>query len=91
MRSESTRVPIGRHMLSGDETVADDLAMNLLDDLDEVLWVYRETERLDGHDFGSAVRRRDHVAELRRLLYRLHRLLVEWEECESADPVGRPR
>ncbi|MBO2447013.1 hypothetical protein J4573_07925 [Actinomadura barringtoniae] len=63
---------------SGD-TLADDCAMELLGDLDESLWIYDDVRRVDGHAFRHARRQDDHAEEMRRILYRLHRILVDWE------------
>jgi len=53
--------------------------MDLLGDLDESLWIYDDVRRNDGHAFRHARRQDDHAEEMRRILYRLHRILVDWE------------
>lgn len=68
-----------RARLGPGDTPADDCAMDLLGDLDESLWIYDDVRRADGHAFRHARRQDDHAEEMRRILYRLHRILVDWE------------
>lgn len=69
----------GRWERTAADTSADDCAEGFLGELDEVLWLLRECERTDANTFRHAVRKSDHVTELRRLLHRLHTVLVCWE------------
>ncbi|MFG2007341.1 hypothetical protein ACGFNU_50150 [Spirillospora sp. NPDC048911] len=64
---------------TADDTPADDCALDLLCDLDESLWIYDDARRANPNAFRNAIRQSDHADELRRVLYRLHRVLVEWE------------
>ncbi|MFI0451339.1 hypothetical protein [Actinomadura sp. 6N118] len=64
---------------AGQDSPADDCALDLLCDLDESLWIYEDARRADPNAFRNAIRQSDHVNELRRVLYRLHHTLVEWE------------
>ncbi|KAB2344045.1 hypothetical protein [Actinomadura rudentiformis] len=81
----------GRDSLADRDSPADDCALDLLCDLDESLWIYDDARRADPNAFRNATRQSDHVDELRRVLYRLHHTLVEWEaETLSACPRGRP-
>lgn len=61
------------------DTSADDCALDFLCDLDESLWILEDTRRAEGNAFRDAARQRDHINELRRLLRRLHDVLLDWE------------
>ncbi|MDL4772357.1 MULTISPECIES: hypothetical protein [Thermomonosporaceae] len=61
------------------DTQADDCALDFLRDLDESLWILEEARRAAANAFRHSARGHDHVAELRRLLRRLHAVLVDWE------------
>lgn len=63
------------------DTLADDCVMDFLGDLGESLWILADLQRSPANDFGQAARKQDHINELRRILYRLHQVLVEWEEA----------
>lgn len=76
------RDPAGAFSMSG--TVADDCVQDFLGDIDETLWILRDAQRSDQVVFRHARRKREHVEELRRLLGRLHRVLVEWEDQTRA-------
>jgi hypothetical protein len=62
-----------------DDTVADDAAEAFLSELDEALWVLERVQRAEETAFEHAARKADHIEDFRRLLYRLHLVLSEWE------------
>ncbi|WP_067483472.1 hypothetical protein [Actinomadura hibisca] len=61
------------------DTTADDCAADFLTDVEESLDILTDACRAPANAFTNATRPRDHVAELRRLLLRLHALLLNWE------------
>lgn len=65
------------------DTVADDSAEGFLGELDEALWVFTEVQETEETSFAHAARKADHIEDLRRLLYRLHLVLVDWEETAT--------
>ncbi|MFC6934033.1 hypothetical protein ACFQHO_29255 [Actinomadura yumaensis] len=73
------------------DTSADDCALDFLCDLDESLWILEDTRRAEGNAFRDAARQRDHINELRRLLRRLHDVLLDWEtDALSPDHPDHP-
>lgn len=62
------------------DTVADDVAEGFLGELDEALWIFAEVQAAEENTFAHATRKADHIEGFRRLLYRLHLVLVDWEE-----------
>jgi hypothetical protein len=62
------------------DTVADDAAEGFLSELDEALWIFAQVQEAEEHSFSHAARKADHIEDLRRLLYRLHLVLADWEE-----------
>ena len=60
------------------DALADVFATRFVTHLDEVLVAY-ERRRIEGHDFTRAVRKGDHVEDLRNVLGRLLDLLADWE------------
>ncbi|GAA2081238.1 hypothetical protein [Actinomadura alba] len=81
------RSPGGTRARAGDDTVADDCAMDFLSELDDVLWILEDTtSRVPEVAFRHAADKAGHVRELRRLLHRAHVVLVAWErELEAGD------
>jgi hypothetical protein len=67
------------------DTVADDCAEGFLSELDEILWVLQDITQAEQNQFRLATRKTDHIEDLRRLLYRLHRVLTGWEECAATE------
>jgi hypothetical protein len=65
------------------DTVADDAAEGFLSEIDEALWIFTEVQEAEENSFPHAARKADHIEDLRRLLYRLHLVLVEWEEAAA--------
>jgi hypothetical protein len=65
------------------DTVADDCAEGFLGELEEVLWLLQEIQQAEENAFEHAVRKADHIEDLRRLLYRLHLVLTAWEEVAA--------
>jgi hypothetical protein len=65
------------------DTVADDAAEGFLSEVDEALWIFTEVQEAEENSFPHAARKADHIEDLRRLLYRLHLVLVEWEEAAT--------
>ena len=70
------------------DTAADDCAEGFLGELDEILWVLQDLQRAEDHHFRQATRKTDHIVDLRRLLYRLHRVLTGWEEAAATGTGG---
>jgi hypothetical protein len=66
-----------------DDTVADDAAEGFLGELDEALWIFEEVQVAEENAFAHANRKADHIEDFRRLLYRLHLVLVDWEETAA--------
>jgi hypothetical protein len=66
------------------DTLADDCAESLLSALDEALWMAEEMYETEEHCFAHASRQAEHIEDFRRLLYRLHLILVDWEETLHA-------
>lgn len=62
------------------DTLADDCAEGFLAELDEALWMREEVQRAAEHAFRHAARKADHIETFRRVLYRLHLVLTDWEE-----------
>ncbi|MCW2941407.1 MAG: hypothetical protein JWN00_4392 [Actinomycetia bacterium] len=73
-----------RQVRTAHDTVADDCAEGFLGELDEALWLLDEIEEADENAFAHAARKADHVAEFRRVLYRLHLVLTDWEQSAQA-------
>ncbi|MGI8330575.1 hypothetical protein ACRYCC_11470 [Actinomadura scrupuli] len=71
------------------DTAADDCAEGFLGELDEILWVLQDIQRAEDNHFRQATRKTDHIVELRRLLYRLHRVLTGWEEAAATEGGAR--
>jgi hypothetical protein len=69
------------------DTVADDCAMDVLGELDEVLWLAEEFTAGGENSFRHARRKAEHVREFRRVLHRLHMVLAAWER--EPDVTGR--
>ena len=65
------------------DTVADDAAEGFLSELDEALWIFEEVQAAEENCFVHATRKADHIEDFRRLLYRLHLVLVDWEEVAA--------
>jgi hypothetical protein len=65
------------------DTIADDAVEGFLGELDEALWIFAEVQEAEEHSFAHAARKADHIEDLRRLLYRLHLVLVDWEEVAA--------
>lgn len=63
-----------------DDTVADDCAEGFLAELDEALWMLDEVHQTEELAFIHATRKADHIEDFRRILYRLHLVLSDWEE-----------
>ncbi|MFI6518317.1 hypothetical protein ACIBF1_22365 [Spirillospora sp. NPDC050679] len=70
---------------AGADTTADDCAADFLMDVEESLDLLADACRAPANAFANAARPQHHVTELRRLLHRLHALLIEWE-TESSRP-----
>jgi hypothetical protein len=60
--------------------VADDCAMGFLSGLEELLWALEETQGASEIAFRHATGKAEHVREFRRILDRLHVVLVAWED-----------
>lgn len=67
-----------------DDTMADDAAEGFLSELDEALWIFEEVQQAEENTFVHATRRAEHIEDFRRILYRLHLVLVDWEEVTAA-------
>jgi hypothetical protein len=65
------------------DTMADDAAEGFLSELDEALWIFMEVQEAEENSFPHAARKAHHIEGLRRLLYRLHLVLVDWEETAA--------
>lgn len=65
------------------DTVADDAAEGFLGELDEALWIFEEVQAAAENSFAHANRQADHIEAFRRLLYRLHLVLIDWEETAT--------
>lgn len=78
--AESSRFLAEMRARTADDTVADDCAMGFLGELDEALWILAETREAGENAFAHATRKTDHIEEFRRVLYRLHVVLAEWEQ-----------
>ena len=81
-----SRWPAERREHTAQDTMADDCAEAFLGDLDETLWLVEEMYEVEEQAFAYATRQAEHIEDLRRLLYRLHLILVEWEEGLTAGP-----
>lgn len=62
------------------DTVADDCAEGFLAELDKALWMLDEVHQAEELAFAHATRKADHIEDFRRILYRLHLVLADWEE-----------
>lgn len=69
-----------RQTRTAKDTVADDCAEGFLADLDEALWMLDEVHKAEELAFVHATRKSDHIEDFRRILYRLHLVLADWEE-----------
>jgi hypothetical protein len=65
------------------DTSADETAMAFLNELDEALWLLTDAQQVPMNTFERAARKAAHIADFRRLLYRLHVVLAEWEQQQS--------
>ncbi len=61
------------------DTPADECAQTFLLGLEEALWLADEMSRTGAHAFPHTTRPTEHIADLRRLLHRLHEVLITWE------------
>ncbi|TNY37235.1 hypothetical protein [Thermomonospora catenispora] len=68
-----------RRGATASDTVADERIAESLTALEDALWLLTESERTPACALENAVRRHDHVADLRRLVHRLQELLLRWE------------
>jgi hypothetical protein len=68
---------------TADDTVADDTVEGFLDALDEAMWILDRAGEVEETAFAHARRQADHVGELRRILYRLHLVLADWQEVSD--------
>lgn len=66
------------------DTLADVFATELVTLMDDALVAY-EGRQIEGHDFARAVRKNDHVEDLRGVLSRLIDLLADWETHADRD------
>jgi hypothetical protein len=80
LSAESSRFLAEMRARMADDTVADDCAMGFLGELDEALWVLEEMHEAAENAFAHVARPADHIADLRRVLYRLHVVLADWEQ-----------
>lgn len=60
------------------DMLADVFATDLVTHLDDALVAY-ERRQIEGHDFAHAVRKADHVEDMRGVFGRLRDLLADWE------------
>jgi hypothetical protein len=82
--AESSRFISEMLALTADDTVADDCAMGFLGELTEALWILDEIQEADENAFRHATRKTDHIGEFRRVIYRLHEVLADWEQEAAA-------
>lgn len=80
LSAESSRFLAEMRARTAADTVADDCATGFLGELDEALWLLEETHEGAENAFAHAARPADHIADLRRVLYRLHVVLADWEQ-----------
>ena len=80
LSAESSRFLAEMRDRTADDTMADDCAMGFLGELDEALWILTETQEAGENAFAHATRKIDHIEEFRRILYRLHVVLADWEQ-----------
>jgi hypothetical protein len=81
--AEIDRFTAERQARALDDTVADDAVEGFLSELDEALWIFEEVQAAEEHTFVHATRKADHIEVFRRILYRLHMVLVDWEEVAA--------
>jgi hypothetical protein len=80
---EIERFTAGMRARTLDDTVADDAAEGFLSELDEALWIFEEIQQAEENTFAHAARQAEHIEAFRRILYRLHLALVDWEEVAA--------
>jgi hypothetical protein len=80
LSAEASRFLAEMRARTAADTVADDCAMGFLGELDEALWVLEEMYEAAENAFAQATRKTDHITDLRRVLYRLHVVLADWEQ-----------